>query len=120
MVVGRHLFLPDPLEELPPGLLSPYINETALETSKAQLQCGLKVLLVRTATVLEPDYKKLFRRYAVRFESSFRGVCRRTPEHGPVGPVCESTESPHGSCGTSLGSYATKVASHVVAHSRQL
>ena len=59
-------------------------NQTVEEICKAQLQCSLKVLLVRTATLLE----LLFRRCAVRFESSFRGLCQRTTEYGSARSVC--------------------------------
>ena len=37
------------------------------------------------------DHRKLFRRCAVPFESSFRGMCRQTPEYGSAGIVCERT-----------------------------
>ena len=62
-------------------------------------------------------------------------MCRRTPEYGSAGRVCVKkrvrsevkprrpiccTKSPHGSCGATLGSHATKGSSNGVELTMQL
>ena len=142
MAVGIHLFVPDLFEEL--LFFSRLIafrchqdcspltcNQTVQETCKAQLQSSLEVLLVRTATVLEPttgsnfdcalfDSRAAFAECAGGHPNTApQAVCVRyhvRSEVKPRRPPC-CTESPPSSCGASLGSCAATFL-RVVLHSQ--
>ena len=75
---------------LRPGLLSPYVQPDCSRNfakHSCNAVCKFYLLALPLSWKLQ---QKLFRRCAIRFERSYRGMWR-TPEYGSAGRVCEKT-----------------------------